>query len=210
VKIRLCGDGARLVELADGEEVTRVAVGLEAHPLPGISEVVPGARTVLLVADPAGPPPYWSDERMLAAEITARRAADAVGGAAEPVEVPVVYDGMDLADVARRCGLTVTEVARRHAAGRYVVAFTGFSPGFGYLRGLDPALHVPRHAEPRTRVPAGAVAIGGEFTGVYPRESPGGWQVIGHTALSMFDPGRRPPALLTPLRPVRFVARELP
>ena len=149
------------------------------------------------------------------ARTSARRVRDALGrvqvGAAAPagrettVEIPVRYDGADLAAVAERVGLSLDEVVALHCAPEYTVRFCGFSPGFGYLDGLDPRLHVPRHSSPRTSVPAGSVAVAGEFTGVYPRSSPGGWQLLGRTDAPLWDADRDPPALLTPGARVRFV-----
>lgn len=128
------------------------------------------------------------------------------GSAPRLVEIPVVYDGADLAEVAHLTGLTPDEVVARHVGGRYRVAFGGFVPGFAYLVGLDPVLVVPRLATPRTRVPAGAVAIGGEYTAVYPRTTPGGWRLLGRTEAVMFDPARDDrPALLVAGDEVRFV-----
>lgn len=128
------------------------------------------------------------------------------------VDIPVHYGGEhgpDLADVAAHTGLPPHEVVRRHCEGRYVVYFLGFQPGFAYLGGLDPALATPRRAEPRLAVPAGAVGIGGEQTGIYPAAAPGGWQLIGHTDVSLFDPAHEPPALLAPGDTVRFVAEAV-
>jgi KipI family sensor histidine kinase inhibitor len=121
------------------------------------------------------------------------------------VEVPVHYDGPDLAQVAQLTGLDEAEVVRRHTGGDYRSGFCGFAPGFAYLTGLDPALHVPRRDDPRTRVPAGSVALADEFTAVYPRDSPGGWQLVGHSDIVLWDVERDPPALLAPGTPVRFV-----
>jgi len=122
------------------------------------------------------------------------------------VEIPVRYDGPDLADVATHCGLSPDEVVRRHTQADYVVYFIGFQPGFAYLGGLDESLHTPRRAEPRTAVPAGSVGIGGAQTGIYPLVTPGGWQLIGRTALPLFDPRAEPPTLLAPGDRVRFIA----
>lgn len=122
------------------------------------------------------------------------------------VEIPVAYDGADLAEVAARCGLTPAEVVQRHTAPTYTAAFAGFAPGFVYLEGLDPALVLPRRAEPRTRVPAGSVAIAADHAAVYPRESPGGWHLLGRTGAVMFDAEADPPALVQPGDRVRFVA----
>ncbi|BCL76138.1 hypothetical protein JHS3_18740 [Jeongeupia sp. HS-3] len=126
------------------------------------------------------------------------------------VEIPVVYggeDGPDLAHVAEQAGLSCDEVIDRHAGGDYVVYCLGFLPGFAYLGGLDPALACPRRATPRLSVPAGAVAIGGAQTAVYPLASPGGWQLIGQTDALLFDPYRETPGLLAPGDSVVFVPR---
>jgi KipI family sensor histidine kinase inhibitor len=120
------------------------------------------------------------------------------------VELPVRYDGADLADTASRLGMAPAELVRRHAAAEYRVAFCGFAPGFGYLTGLPPELHVPRLSTPRTRVPAGSVGLAGEFCGVYPRESPGGWRLLGRTDAVLWDAEREPAALLAPGTRVRF------
>lgn len=125
------------------------------------------------------------------------------------VEIPVCYGGEygpDLDALAEHARLSRDEVIGRHVAAGYTVAMLGFAPGFPYLLGLDPALHVPRRADPRTRVPAGSVAIGGAQTGIYPRELPGGWNLIGRTPLVLFDPDRDPPCLLAPGDRVRFCA----
>ncbi|HLB54334.1 MAG TPA: 5-oxoprolinase subunit PxpB, partial [Gemmatimonadales bacterium] len=124
------------------------------------------------------------------------------------VLIPVRYDGPDLEEVSARTSLTREEVIRRHTAPEYLVYLLGFAPGFGYLGDLDPALILPRRSAPRTRVPAGSVAIAGAQTAVYPLETPGGWHLIGRTTLSLFDPRRDPPALLAPGDRVRFEALE--
>lgn len=182
---------------------------LRDDPLPGAIELVPGARTVLVRF---APHPRALDLEAIRAQVIERdRATRALGAvdsgsaAGAIVEIPVVYDGDDLDDVARLTGLSREEVVRRHTAAEYTVAFTGFAPGFGYLVGGDPALAVPRRPQPRTAVPAGAVGLAGEFSGVYPRRSPGGWQLIGRTGLALFDANREPAALLEPGTRVRFV-----
>lgn len=124
------------------------------------------------------------------------------------VEIPVCYGGAhgeDLDAAASELGMTAAELVDRHSAAIYTVAMIGFAPGFPYLTGLDPALALPRLATPRTRVPAGSVAIGGAQTGIYPRESPGGWRLLGRTPLALFDAQRDPPSLLSPGDRVRFV-----
>src|SRR4051794_267906 len=150
----------------------------------GVIDAVAGARTVLVIYRPgaAGRVRTAFESGVIASSGPASR--DAL------VEVPVVYDGADLADVAAETGLDVDEVVARHQAGEFVVRFCGFSPGFAYLDGLDPELHVSRRSEPRTTVPAGSVAIAGEFTGIYPRASPGGWRLLGRTALTLWDVDR--------------------
>lgn len=125
------------------------------------------------------------------------------------VEIPVRYggdDGPDLAAVAAHCGLSPAEVVARHVAGTYTVAMLGFAPGFPYLVGLDQALATPRRADPRTRVAAGSVGIGGAQTGIYPAAGPGGWQLIGRSDIALFDVARSPPALLRAGDRLRFVA----
>jgi KipI family sensor histidine kinase inhibitor len=120
------------------------------------------------------------------------------------VVIPVVYDGEDLAEVATETGLTTAEVAARHENGTYVSAFCGFAPGFAYLTGLDPVLHVARRATPRTRIPAGSIAIAGEYSSVYPSASPGGWRLLGRTGAAVWDVERAQPNLLSPGTRVRF------
>jgi 5-oxoprolinase (ATP-hydrolysing) subunit B len=130
----------------------------------------------------------------------------------DTLEIPVVYGGTsgpDLAVVAHHCGLSVDEVVRLHASRIYTVFFVGFLPGFGYLGQLDPRLATPRRAEPRLRVAAGSVGIGGDQTGIYPLTSPGGWQLIGLARRTLFDPRRSPPALLQPGLRVRFVVEQV-
>ena len=122
------------------------------------------------------------------------------------VVVDVVYDGADLVEVGRLTGLDPVGVIAAHTGTLWRVGFAGFAPGFGYLVGGDPRLHVPRRDEPRTKVPAGAVGLAGEFSGVYPRESPGGWQLIGRTDAVLWDLERPSPALLTPGKWVQFRA----
>ena len=189
------GWGAALIEVADGAEARAVYAALRPLQEAGrLVEVVPAARTVLVEGSPL------PDLAALLADLPP--APDAAGGT---VEVPVAYDGPDLADVAGLAGLPVAEVVRRHAAADYTVAFTGFAPGFGYLTGLPAELHVTRRSTPRTAVPAGSVGIAGEFAGVYPRRSPGGWQLLGRTDAVLWDADRDPPALLAPGTRVRFV-----
>jgi KipI family sensor histidine kinase inhibitor len=194
------GERALLVELDDLDAVLGLHAALEATPPRGVTELVPAAQTLLVAFDPAA-----TDEARLATALRETRFEPGARADGPLVEIPVEYDGEDLADVAAASGLAADEVARLHAAGEYVVAFCGFAPGFGYLTGLDERLHVPRRESPRTRVPAGAVAIADRFTAVYPRASPGGWRLIGHTGATLWDVDRDPPALLSPGTRVRFV-----
>lgn len=194
MRLRPAGERAVLAEVDDLPTVHALAAA--ARGLPGVVDVVPGYRTVLVtVSGDVGPV-------RAALPSVPLRPADAVG---RLVEVPVVYDGPDLDDVARLTGLSRDDVVARHAAPVYVVAFLGFAPGFPYLVGLDPALHVPRRATPRTSVPAGAVGLAGDQTGVYPHATPGGWQLVGRTDVVLFDADRDPPSLLAPGDRLRFV-----
>lgn len=185
------GDRAVLLEAAP-EAVPGLRAALAAAPLPGQRDLVPAARTLLVVLDR---PPTDQD---LASLRRLRPAAASTGTATGHLEVPVVFDGPDLEDVATHTGRSVDELVDRLTGTRFTVAFGGFAPGFGYLTGLPTELHVPRRPSPRTRVPAGAVGLAGPYAGIYPRESPGGWQLVGRTDLVLFDVDRDPPALLLP------------
>jgi len=193
--------GAFLIEFDTLAEVMSASAGLTADPVAGIEEFVPGARTLLVRHDP-----NITDRNEIIEQVLARSADTDLGQAGEIVEIPVVYDGEDLTDVAQILGCDVEVVIRRHTETIFSVAFTGFAPGFAYLSGGTPNLHVPRRSSPRTIVPEGAVGLAGEFTGVYPKASPGGWQLIGRTDLAMFDINREPAALLRPGLRVRFRA----
>ncbi len=191
-----------LVELDSLDEALRLSADLDHHRPPGVTELVPGARTVLVQFDPGRTTPAE-----LSAELTRRAGRSLLPDQAETdetVDIPVVYDGPDLDEVARLTGCSAAEIVDRHTAKPYRVAFTGFAPGFGYLSGGDPVLAVPRRDTPRTRVEAGAVGLAGEFTGVYPRPGPGGWQIIGHTEVVMWDLDREPAAVLRPGVRVHF------
>lgn len=188
-----------LVELAGLDETLALFASLTASPLDGIEEMVPAARTLMIRFRPDR-----ISAEAIAAEVAARDLSALPPSVETIVEIPVDYHGEDLAEVAELTGLSVAEVIRRHTESEFTVAFCGFAPGFGYLVGGDPALHVPRRKSPRTRIPAGAVALAGAFSGVYPQESPGGWQLIGVTPVKMWDLSRDPPALFQPGYRVRF------
>jgi KipI family sensor histidine kinase inhibitor len=200
VRLRPAGERGLLVEVDELETVHRLHAALRQLGPPGVVELVPGYRTLLVVAAPEEAEAL--DE--LAATLPGLELPPAEAVAGEPVEIPVTYDGEDLPEVASRTGLEVGEIVRRHTAPTYTVAFLGFSPGFPYLVGLDPALEVPRRDTPRTSIPAGSVGLAGGQTGIYPTASPGGWQLIGRTEMTLFDPDRDPPALLGPGSRLRF------
>lgn len=200
MRVLPCADVGLLVELADLEEVLALYAELVEDPPTGVVDLVPAARTLMLTIDPAA-----TDVVEVERAVRAARPRRGVRPDAGHVEVPVTYDGEDLAEVGEITGLGERGVIEAHTGQEWTVAFCGFAPGFGYLVGTDDRLHVPRRSTPRTKVPAGAVALAGEFAGVYPRESPGGWQLIGHTALRAWDLDREPPALLVPGARVRFV-----
>ncbi|MFF6950410.1 allophanate hydrolase subunit 1 [Streptomyces iakyrus] len=200
MKVLPVGEDALLVEVSSGDEAQALHAELLRRRAEGtlsVREIVPAARTVLL--DGLDAP------ARLAAELTAADLPAAAPRARDVVEIPVRYDGPDLAEVAAHWGVPVREVARIHGGTEFRVAFCGFAPGFGYLTGLPPRYDVPRRATPRTAVPAGSVALAGPYTGVYPRSSPGGWQLIGTTDAVLWDHARVPAALLSPGTPVRFV-----
>jgi 5-oxoprolinase (ATP-hydrolysing) subunit B len=200
MKVLPYGPGGWLVEMGE-DDVAGYTAALRRAGRRVIAEVVPGARTVLVrVGDAAQTPEIGT---WLAGVVPVPAAASEV---ATVVDVPVVYDGDDLDDVASACGLAPDQVIERHRAAAYRCAFVGFAPGFAYLSGLHPSLHLPRRATPRTRVPAGAVAIAAGYSAVYPSESPGGWHLIGRTNAVMWDAGRDPPAAIRPGATVRFVA----
>jgi KipI family sensor histidine kinase inhibitor len=200
VKLLTCGDAGLLVELPGLDEVLGLHAALVHDTPPGVVDLVPATRTLLVRIDPAET--TLEDLRSAIASREPRPPDDRDVG---DVEIPVVYDGQDLDEVGELTGLGAEGVIDAHARQQWTVAFAGFAPGFGYLVGEDDRLRVARRSEPRTKVPTGAVGLADRFSGVYPRESPGGWQLIGHTDLAMWDLGRDPPALLTPGTQVRFV-----
>lgn len=201
------GDQALLLEFESTAEVLAWADAVREADLLGVLDVVPASRTVLIKL--AGPR-YQAPTRQRLAKLQV--AADevptltATAGQRADVELDVVYDGEDLDEVARLTGLTPDQVVEAHTGTPWRVGFGGFAPGFAYLIGGDSRLAVPRHADPRTKVPAGSVGLAGEFSAVYPRESPGGWQLIGRTSAELWDVDGDPPALLVPGMWVQFRA----
>lgn len=212
-----CGERGVLVELGDLDAVlaldARVGELVEGGQAPwgDLVDRVPAAETLLLtVGHPATLPPLLAAlEPLLTDSALAEGRRDAAGPLeSRTVTLGVHYDGPDLAEVADLTGLSTTEVVAAHTGTPWRVGFVGFAPGFAYLVDGDKRLTVPRRAEPRTVVPSGAVGLAGQFSGVYPRPSPGGWQLIGHTDEQLWDTDRTPPALLQPGWYVRFVDLE--
>lgn len=201
----LVGQHALLVECADADQVlaTYQVLRSRAEDL-GVRDIVPAARTVLLdgLLDRAAALALVQELQVDAA--SAAGAAPAQEPASR-VDLPTRYDGPDLDEVARQWRCTTAEVVRRHQQTEFVVSFCGFTPGFAYCSGLPADLVVSRRADPRPAVPAGSVALAGEYTGVYPTATPGGWQLIGTTSASLWKPGEAHPALLSPGTRVRFV-----
>jgi KipI family sensor histidine kinase inhibitor len=208
--VHACGDTALLVEVADLGQVLAlheaVSARRDAGALIALVDVVPAARTLLLVAEgPARLPALREELRDVLRDWQAPPAGAPIAAHGPVVRIAVRYNGPDLDAVASLTGLTAAEVVRAHTGTAWTVGFGGFAPGFSYLVGGDPRLRVPRHEEPRTRVPAGAVGLAGAFSGIYPRPSPGGWQIIGQTDAVLWDVEREPPALLRPGATVQFV-----
>lgn len=192
------GEGGLLLECADLTETAGVLRALQRLDLHEVTEIVPGARTIFLrSAQPLSP---RRRRELLALEAVSRDGRDPA-----EVVIGVRYDGADLADVAELVDLTPDEVIAAHTGQAWTVGFCGFAPGFGYLHGENVRLRVPRRADPRPSVPAGAVGLADTWSGIYPRQGPGGWQLIGHTTRSLWDLDRTPPALLQPGTVVRFV-----
>ena len=227
MRIDPLGDSALIVRVVDEFQsdtslnaVLAAIRHLETAAIPGVIELAPAYTTVGVFFDPARIESTTSDNSpfdILATKIqsvlNAAAFADEIESAARAVEIPVCYDrefAPDIADVARQADLSEDEVAQRHSGASYQVSCVGFTPGFPFLSGLPPKLATPRRASPRKEIPAGAVGIGGAQTGIYPRKSPGGWNLIGRTPLSLFDLQREPPALLQAGDRVHFrkISRE--
>jgi KipI family sensor histidine kinase inhibitor len=200
VRFLSCGPNAVLIELDDTGKVQALRAEVERRRAEGWAtaprDIVPGARTLLLdgVADPVA----------LAREISAWPLTGRPLGAGPVIEVPCSYEGPDIAEVAAQWEVSEADVVRIHSSAMHEVTFCGFGPGFAYMTAIGDQRNVTRRASPRTKVPAGSVALAGLFTGIYPRPSPGGWRLIGHTDAVLWDPVREPPALLQPGYRVRF------
>ncbi len=201
-------DSSILIKLGDAidpllnRRVHALAAQLSLNPLSGVVETVPGYASLAVHYDPL----VRSQAEItdwLAAQLESN--AESALRAPRRVEIPVTYNGPDLAFVAEHCHLKVSDVIRIHSGTDYTVYMMGFMPGFPYLGKLPEALSTPRLATPRSHVPAGSVAIAAGQTGIYPLDSPGGWQLIGHTSLALHDARRAPPFLLAPGDTVRFI-----
>jgi KipI family sensor histidine kinase inhibitor len=205
--IRPAGDRALLVEPPDQDALAALIERLQGDSMPGVVDFLPAARTVLVTlasrTDAAGVERLlrdtWPGSAMVARESSKEAAA---------IEIPVCYDGADLVETAALLGLSESELIARHSGAVWRCAFIGFAPGFGYLESSEAEISVPRREQSRTAVPAGAVALAGGYSAVYPRRSPGGWRIIGTTRARMWDLDRREPALLCPGSQVRFVPVE--
>jgi KipI family sensor histidine kinase inhibitor len=201
MRVLTARDDALLVELDDLDQAVALYESLLSDPVRGVGVPVPGARTLLVPFRPSA-----VSASALAAELRTRPLERRPAAAARTVEINVLYDGADLTEAAELLGWSPEELVRRHTAASWTVGFVGFAPGFAYLTSDDPELVVPRRPSPRTRVPAGSVALAGPYSGVYPRESPGGWQLLGRTDAPVWDVTRERPALLLPGDEVRFTA----
>jgi len=197
------GDQALMVQCGSTAEVLAWTAALRDAAWLGVIDIVPAARTVLVKLDgPHGQGMVRQRLRKLRVDVNEAAPADR----SADVVIDVVYDGPDIAEVAEHTGLTTAQVIDAHTATLWHVGFSGFAPGFAYLVDGDPRLRVPRRSDPRTAVPAGSVALAGEFSAIYPRRSPGGWQLIGHTDAVLWDIERPDPALLTQGMWVQFRA----
>ena len=205
MRVLPASDTALLVELADLAQALALYRAAQAQPIAGVEELVPAARTLLVHYRPEAVAPA----RLVAAlreRATAAETLPADAEAARQVEIPVRYDGEDLAEVADMMGISVAEVIARHTGQPWQAAFAGFAPGFVYLAGGHPSFRgIARRRTPRTRLPAGSVALAGDFSAVYPAASPGGWQLIGVTEVPMWDLRRAEPAYVQPGFEVRFI-----
>jgi KipI family sensor histidine kinase inhibitor len=208
------GRSAVLIELDSADEAAALHSRLEAQPshgtvanvVEGLVETVPGLHTVLIRFDPAKTDPARLAQRLAQLWPGPISSGDLVGGRVDEVRVRVDYAGSDLDDVAQFTGMSTADVIARHQLRRYRIVLIGMAPGFYFLAGGDPKLRVPRRSSPRLDVPKGAVGLAGEFTGIYPRTGPGGWQLIGRVVDELWHPTRLPAALLSPGTAIYFTA----
>ncbi|MFI5775640.1 allophanate hydrolase subunit 1 [Nocardia sp. NPDC051570] len=208
LRILPAGDRALLIELPDHLAPAGFGQHLHDHPVEGVGDLLPAARTVLVTLAPGATAATVEDGLRAAADAVATESSE-TPSASDTVMIPVRYDGDDLAETAELLGMTETELIARHTGCVWRCAFVGFAPGFGYLEAPDAGLAVPRRDRSRTAIPAGAVALAGGYSAVYPRKSPGGWRIIGRTETTLWDLDRPEPALLRPGTRVRFVRTDL-
>ncbi|MCX4092781.1 5-oxoprolinase subunit B family protein [Nocardia sp. alder85J] len=201
LRIRPAGDRALLLEPPDRDALAGLVDRLRAQPVDGVADILPAARTVLVTLLPGATPAALATR--LRALATGAAPADGVDEA-PAIVIPVHYDGSDLSDAARLLDISESELIARHTGHEWRCAFVGFAPGFGYLEAPEANLRVPRRTQSRTAVPAGSVALAGGYSAVYPRRSPGGWQLIGRTDTVLWDLDRPEPALLRPGSRIRF------
>ncbi|GAA4796139.1 allophanate hydrolase subunit 1 [Corynebacterium canis] len=205
--VKPCGDTAVLLDLDEGDAQSTLAAVMNVHRqihqlrLPGVIDIVPAAATVLITLDTALLTPQ--DAVRVFGELRVEGVSETRG---TEVVIPVRYDGPDLATVAEATGLSVRGVVDKHSETQWLAAFGGFAPGFVYLVPARELWNVPRRSQPRAQIPTGAVGLAGEFSGVYPQSSPGGWQIIGTTQTPMWDVNRAQPSLIQPGDTVRFEA----
>jgi len=196
---RFVGDSALLMDTENAQAAQQLRAAIHRQSLKGLRELVPACNTLLVEFDP-----LEFDVMQFIRRLPQFLKTPPLRDLVREHDIEVTYNGEDLKEVARVTGLSVIEVIQCHSAATYTVAFLGFAPGFPYLAGLDPKLQMPRLKSPRTQVPAGAVAIADEFSGVYPQATPGGWRILGHTNTVLFDVSRPTPALLMPGDIVHF------
>ena len=187
--VRPFGEASFLVDVDGPEAAQGLRRALVAEPIAGVTDLVPGRDSLLVEFDALA-----ADARALEAALASRSPMRATTSRLR--QIPVVYDGPDLAEVAALVGLSEAQLIEAHAAGDHQVLFGGFAPGFAYVGGLPKGWRIPRLSTPRTRTPAGSVAVADGMTGIYPAELAGGWRVIGRTPVTLFDPRRLPPVYL--------------
>jgi KipI family sensor histidine kinase inhibitor len=193
------GDSALLIDTQDARAAQQLRVAILRRPLNGLSELVPAYNTLLVQFDP-----LEFDIKSFIRRLPEFVRTPVPLALPREHDIPVAYGGEDLEEIARITNLDIAEVIQCHSSATYTVAFLGFAPGFPYLVGLDPRLRVARLKSPRIKVPAGAVAIAGEFSGIYPQATPGGWRILGHTEAVLFDPEQVPPARFIPGDKIHF------
>lgn len=213
MQIKPCGEQAVIVDITEedtkqtGLDVLRTVLRLrdivDSWELSGVVDLVPAARTLLIMVDASLLSPKDLAQRVSRCDLSVGSQDE--GAAAEEIEISVRYDGPDLAEIAQILGMSVSALVAKHQATRWTAAFGGFAPGFAYLVADEPLGNAPRLASPRPSIPTGSVGLAGEFSGIYPQASPGGWQIIGSTDASLWDVDRADrPALIRPGDHVRF------